>query len=83
MILDKFTVSEYDNSQGVIDYSQSGVLSFLSIKPLATDVNGTLFLKSINVEIQNIQDFCISNKWNDNVQVRVHDHFPYIQVIQA
>lgn len=83
MILDKFTVSEYDNSQGVIDYSQSGVLSFLSIKPLATDVNGTLFLKSINVEIQNIQDFCIPNKWNDNVQVRSIDHFPYIQVIQA
>lgn len=70
MVLDRFTVKEYDNIQGIVDYNQLGNLLPLDIKPLS-------------IEIENIQDFCIPSKWNDDVQVRSTDQFPYLQVIQA
>ena len=70
MELKRIRVIEYNKTEGVTDYDENDKLS-------------TVVLKPIVVEIDNPQDFCVPNKWNDDQLVRNKFHFPYLQVLKA
>ena len=69
MTLEETQVNEYNTINGVVSQTYTGKVITSNLAP-------------IGITIDNSQDFCIPNKWNDDTQVRTTDHFPYLQFIE-